>query len=82
VIPWAEPHYLSLSEQSVSKFKKAADKIHQNITTKIAEAHRMINSKIGEGPDGSPSTEEKFATVVSAARNSCMGEPATNFNLI
>jgi hypothetical protein len=82
VIPWAEPHYLRLSEQSVFKFKKAADNIHQDITTKVAEAHRMIISKIGEDSDGSPSTEEKFATVMSAARNSCMGEPATNFRTL
>jgi hypothetical protein len=70
VNPWAAPKYLKLSD---FKFKKAADKVHQDITTKVAEAHRMILCEIGEDSDRYPSTEEKLATAKSAARNSSVG---------
>jgi hypothetical protein len=70
VTPWAAPEYL---EKPDFKFKKAADKLRQDITTKVANAHQMTIYQIGE-EDLSPSTEEKLAALQAAARNSTTGD--------
>jgi hypothetical protein len=69
VTPWASPEYLKWKD---FKFNKAAKELVQDITTKVANAHRTIIYQIGE-PEPTPPIEEKLAAVQAAAREATKG---------